>query len=224
MEKLEGMAHCGQCKTYKPNEEFAPSQRHNGGWCRACHKAKYRQIRPALPSIECETCGGIIEEPLHDQRFCSAACKMKARYWRLSPRQEKSCGTCGADITHMRRDAEYCSSACMQKAKARRLTPRQRRELDLWSNYGITHDQYDAMLVAQDGGCAICGNGGEQSRFGVLHVDHDHETGRVRGLLCDSCNLSIGKFRDNPAMLRRAADYIERGSFAPAPLLASINP
>lgn len=58
--------------------------------------------------------------------------------------------------------------------------------------YGITPEQYDAMLVAQDGRCAlfqVCGSTEPGGRWNRWHVDHDHVTGKVRGLLCNDCNL-----------------------------------
>lgn len=64
------------------------------------------------------------------------------------------------------------------------------------------------MKVAQKGCCALCGTdtpGGN----GDFAVDHDHETGIVRKLLCFNCNIGIGKFRDNPELLRKAAEYLE---------------
>ena len=66
------------------------------------------------------------------------------------------------------------------------------------------------MLTAQSGGCAICGRKPEQQkRYQTLHVDHCHETGKVRGLLCDQHNLLLGQFNDDPKLLRRAADYLD---------------
>jgi len=59
----------------------------------------------------------------------------------------------------------------------------------LIANYGITIEDYDAMLAAQGGGCAICHTPPRSKR---LHVDHDHADGRVRGLLCYHCNRTIG--------------------------------
>lgn len=75
--------------------------------------------------------------------------------------------------------------------------------------FGLTKAQYEQMLQAQGNGCAICGRAPEGSYPGMLHVDHCHETGRVRGLLCQVCNLTLGKFRDDPALFRRIADYLE---------------
>lgn len=75
--------------------------------------------------------------------------------------------------------------------------------------FGLTQLQYEAMLLAQGGGCAICGRPPRASYPGTLHVDHCHDTGRVRGLLCQVCNLSLGKFNHDPDLLRRAAEYLE---------------
>jgi len=71
--------------------------------------------------------------------------------------------------------------------------------------YGITLDDFDAMVAEQGGRCAICGVDPPR-----LSVDHDHATGQVRGLLCDSCNNGLGRFRDNPDSLMAAAAYLLR--------------
>jgi hypothetical protein len=81
----------------------------------------------------------------------------------------------------------------------------------LQKNYGITIEQYDAMLEAQGGVCAICKRppkGGNTSSKN-LNVDHDHKTGERRGLLCNDCNPALGKFQDSPQLLRAAAAYLE---------------
>ncbi|WP_159083913.1 endonuclease VII domain-containing protein [Nocardioides terrigena] len=78
--------------------------------------------------------------------------------------------------------------------------------------YGLSHDDYLAMHDEQGGVCAICHEPEGMTYKGkpkALCVDHDHETGKVRGLLCAACNFALGKFRDNPALLRAAADYLE---------------
>ena len=77
------------------------------------------------------------------------------------------------------------------------------------SRVGLTADQYDELLARQAGVCAICGKPPKTRR---LHVDHDHATQRVRGLLCFVCNRYVlGKYA-TPAKLRAAADYLERGN------------
>ena len=93
-----------------------------------------------------------------------------------------------------------------EKTRADNRTQRLRR-------YGLTHAQYDAMLEAQGGVCGLCGkvetHRGRNGEVSRLAVDHDHVTGSIRALLCHSCNTGVGLFLDDPALLRRAADYIE---------------
>ena len=82
------------------------------------------------------------------------------------------------------------------------------RKSQFLRKYGITLDDYNSLLVKQNNGCAICK---------VLHlslnkpltVDHDHETGKVRGLLCNKCNMAIGLFNDNPEFLNTAINYLK---------------
>jgi len=87
----------------------------------------------------------------------------------------------------------------------------------LRSTYGITLDEYDDLYEKQNGLCAICG--GSELEMGLslegvprlLAVDHDHDTDRVRGLLCRQCNVGLGHFKDDPTLLRLAAGYLEEG-------------
>jgi hypothetical protein len=78
--------------------------------------------------------------------------------------------------------------------------------------YGITPEQYDEMLAQQQHRCAICLTSTPPSRNGFFSIDHDHSTGKIRGLLCDFCNRGLGLFRDSPTALRLAADYLERAN------------
>jgi hypothetical protein len=96
------------------------------------------------------------------------------------------------------------------------------RNADLKKTFGITLAQYTEMHDAQNGVCAIC----EQperamrgSEVKKLAVDHCHSTGKIRGLLCVSCNVMIGLSADKPPLLRKAADYVEdHQRLAEAPL------
>ena len=83
------------------------------------------------------------------------------------------------------------------------------RNRDLKRNFGISLHEYDLMLTEQKGKCACCGtHQNELTRN--LAVDHDHDTGLIRGLLCHICNTGIGKLGDNIEGLMRALNYLEK--------------
>jgi hypothetical protein len=103
-----------------------------------------------------------------------------------------------------RKPFRYCakhSAEGPQRERAQLVRRKRERE------YGLTHGQYLALLEAQDGACAICGNGSQQR---ALAVDHDHETGAIRGLLCDRCNPMLGYARDNTGVLQAAIEYLKQ--------------
>lgn len=85
---------------------------------------------------------------------------------------------------------------------------KERQRVQALSRKGLTPKDYDALLEQQNDGCYLCG--GRPSRTPYLHVDHDHKTGVVRGLLCDSCNLGLGKLQDSAEILTRAVAYLQR--------------
>ena len=92
-------------------------------------------------------------------------------------------------------------------------TPEHRRRQMLRRNYGITVEQYDALLVLQSGVCAICQRpervlSGLKKSAKRLSVDHDHLTRRVRGLLCQKCNTALGSFEDDARLLHTALAYL----------------
>lgn len=146
----------------------------------------------------------------------------------------KSCTSCGEikplSEFHIRRTradglAAKCKScACEYKrlhyeANAEIYRERQRqwalnnpewvRDYRMRSIYGISADEFDRLYDLQGGCCRICGSNEQRGRGG-LHVDHDHETGQVRSLLCCKCNPGIGFFNNDPVLLRAAAAYLER--------------
>ena len=86
---------------------------------------------------------------------------------------------------------------------------RQRRSshnYHLKKNYGITIEDYDAILQAQGGKCAICKGGTSKNFFAV---DHNHKNGRIRGLLCARCNTGLARFMDSYTNVARAARYLK---------------
>lgn len=79
--------------------------------------------------------------------------------------------------------------------------------------YGITPDDYDRLLKEQGGKCGVCGCADPPKRQGNAthwHVDHCHETGNVRGILCYRCNSGLGNFKDNVDSLQAAIAYLKR--------------
>ena len=111
-----------------------------------------------------------------------------------------------------RRRKRYAEDAAFReqcKASARRRDPRARRNGRLLASFGISADEYDAMLAGQGGRCAICGSAVGDKWNRRLAVDHCHATGKVRGILCTNCNQGIGKFKDCADLLLRASKYIK---------------
>lgn len=137
-----------------------------------------------------------------DARFCSPKCAslngFYVNYRDVDSRDDRSCPVCAEVIpgrAHANRD--YCSIKC--RNVVRQIT-----------SHGLTLDEYRGMLERQDGRCAIC-RGVEQWKPDDrgFHIDHDHETGRVRGVLCPACNLMLGYAEDDPETLRRAIAYLK---------------
>lgn len=106
-----------------------------------------------------------------------------------------------------------------QKSPEERAAQRQRDvDAKLKQSYGITRRQVAALLLAQGGKCASCGDPFKPHKGKCgYNVDHDHKTGAVRGLLCTNCNQGIGQFKDSPLRLRAAIAYLERHATSPAP-------
>jgi hypothetical protein len=91
------------------------------------------------------------------------------------------------------------------QAEYRASMARDYRSEHLKRKFGLTLEEYEQRLRIQGGGCAVCGAKPGKSS---LHVDHDHKTGEIRGLLCFRCNGGLGQFKEQSTRLLRAADYL----------------
>lgn len=128
----------------------------------------------------------------------------------------KTCNKCGTSkpITdyykHPTGKDGYASicKPCKAEYESSRYDSQARRERTLKEGYGMSLDEYDALLADQGHSCAICGTGDPGHNSGRFVVDHDHTTGDVRGLLCCSCNLMLGKAYDNVSILKSAINYL----------------
>ena len=104
-----------------------------------------------------------------------------------------------------------CKSCERERKKLeRKLKPRTIQDRQSWlkKNYNISLEEYDELLLNQNGKCAICGGEGLIKK-GNLCIDHCHITNKVRGLLCHSCNTGLGQFRDNIDLLNNAIKYLK---------------
>lgn len=79
------------------------------------------------------------------------------------------------------------------------------KDYNLKAKYNLTIEEFEALAESQGGACAICGDEDKE-----LHVDHDHESGRVRGLLCGWCNRGIGLLKEDKSILLMAVIYLEK--------------
>jgi len=94
-----------------------------------------------------------------------------------------------------------------RKVNAARISEN-KRAYHLRKEYNLSQEQVGEMLREQDNRCHLCLR--KFTKVRRPRVDHNHRTGRVRKLLCDDCNVGLGRFKDNPRSLRRAACYVER--------------
>jgi hypothetical protein len=103
-------------------------------------------------------------------------------------------------------------NACKDCTRARDTGPRAEQKRDyawkrkLENEFGLTPEDYWEMFDRQGGQCAICRCVPDWKR---LAVDHDHETGEIRGLLCNQCNCGLGFFKDDPALIMQALGYLK---------------
>ena len=176
-------------------------QRVGQGLC-GKHYARQRRYgttkRPERPTVcQVKNCG----RPVAAHALCD-------RHYRRTRRgldTERRCRFCGTPLdanAHMGR--VYCSKECKEQELAVR---RRENHRERWlKRYGLTVEGYDLLSEQQEGRCAICGTDTPNGRN--WHVDHDHKTNKVRGLLCHNCNILLGNAHDDPAILQAAIDYL----------------
>lgn len=144
-----------------------------------------------------------------DTTFYCTRCKQVRPRSDFSPRapsgrQTRWCKACYRDRRKQ----------CVTHPETGEAARRNERDGMLRRVYGIGIAEYDALYAKQQGRCAICrqepnqrGGRGRTTLLSMM-VDHDHVTGQVRGLLCNDCNQGLGRFRDDPALLRAALLYL----------------
>lgn len=115
---------------------------------------------------------------------------------------------CGKEFIPKSSKQIHCTRRCPNRFNHNSLSWNDRqRDYKYRINYGISIQDYNKIFEEQNGCCAICLK--HQMEFNKnLHVDHDHNTGKIRGLLCHNCNLAIGRLQDDPVIIARALEYV----------------
>ena len=131
----------------------------------------------------------------------------------------KECLDCGKTLpvemfdTTKRNGKDYYMSSCKPCRNKRNAEIRAEknfyRRKDLYKKYGITIEDFNMMLLTQNNKCKICGEEFTFSGKITAYVDHDHSTGKIRGLLCAHCNSGLGFFNDSTDNLKAAIKYLE---------------
>ena len=176
---------CSRCGEEKDEYLFYPSKK-VGKWCISCDKEHKRQkYRNKIAR----------ELVIPNTKLCSSCLTIKP----------------SNDFKIRRTNSDSLSNQCISCEKINKekycRNPRRERDLALRRTFNMTHEDFDLMENSQNGVCKICGSS-PSGKFKYLSVDHDHSTGRIRGLLCNKCNSGLGLFNDSSALLVKASKYL----------------
>lgn len=105
-------------------------------------------------------------------------------------------------------NAEHRDKMKSQASEWAKANPDKVKHARLMSAFGMSLDQFNAMMESQGNSCAICGYSDMSNPKVFPHVDHCHSTGKVRGILCSNCNMALGKFKDDTSRLYSAISYL----------------
>jgi hypothetical protein len=213
------VSYCGdQCSALAKADRGRANQASRMAACRRCQGPKELGTRGGKYCAECRRVIGDTAAQIEHERGRRRALKKLnqrvdsgqrvARRTIDAPPGTKWCARCQEYKPMTSFPARGGTKAATYCKPCQRFYNSERR---LKLTFGITWDEYDLLLSCQDGRCAICG--GKPRKY-LFAVDHDHKTGEIRGLLCSRCNHKLlGSANDDPARLRKAADYLEQ--FAP---------
>jgi Recombination endonuclease VII len=212
---------CSVCGETKPLDEFHRSLRGAGGrrsQCKQCHLAyvKARYVRRVHPpeQVTCPHCGqeftrirtvGALR--IYCSRKCTAAAGEERKRQRNAGLGPRRCAS-GAEVTTRvgKPVCPNCRKDHRSPEQVRAIQVRERRRT--LALYGLSQEEWDRLVALQGNRCAVCKTTQPGRRGERWHIDHDHVTGQVRGLLCHQCNVGIGNLRDDPQIMMAAARYV----------------
>lgn len=161
-----------------------------------CRRNEYYLKQGVRIEDPCKTC--LVITKLFSGGECADCMEMKGL---------RECPTCVEIKPNLLSFQERQATCRDCRSPLAHLEPTLRRTHQSLKKYGITYDQYLSMAVEQGGVCAICRR---RTKY-ALAVDHDHQTGRVRGLLCHGCNIGIGNLKESTEVIDRARAYLVAG-------------
>lgn len=192
-------------------KEFQPVRKNQNHCTRRCYDKDKRRKSPIIKTCKNDACGKEFATASTLKVFCSEECKIQFHNADRSTRESgtKLCEICGANFVTATYHGKFCSKECQQKSEP---VSEGKRKYSLKSKFNITRKEYKRMLEAQKGVCFICGNKEVWKVNGKvknLAVDHDHESGKIRGLLCQRCNQGLGHFQDDTDRMQSAINYLK---------------
>ena len=198
---------CTTCGETKPLDEFTTRYGKPTTLCKPCSVEKVRQWRKANPERYRQQSAETMRRRRQDPDFVAREYEQyNARTRANSPKGKihtAECNRCGESFEYVYRH------------KPRMVCDLCRKHDSSWTSFRLTGAQAEELRAR--GRCDICGGTRPGGRFNNWHIDHDHVTGAVRGVLCAACNTAIGLLGDDPARIRMAAAYVESHQAAVAP-------
>lgn len=147
--------------------------------------------------------------------FKTKACQVCGKEYQPTIGVQKYCKECGPVVEAEKARKQHATYYDSHRVEAAVYNVGYWRRNGLQMRHGLTQDQYDALFASQDGKCAVCGealvSNSAGNKNGQTCIDHDHKTGRVRGLLCTCCNLALGFAHDDPERLLQLHNYLKNG-------------
>jgi hypothetical protein len=183
---------CPQCDRRLPLTDFYNNKSRKDGrsfYCRSCTRSRLEADRRKRGVAPAKRAAVAIPDGM---KWCPQCDEVKPK----------------GDFARAKAKASGLHAYCLPCHNKRSAEAKQRlyggnREYHLRRRYGLTQEDFEALLAWQGGVCAICGAPDPE------HVDHDHEFGNVRGILCFNCNGGLGQFKDNEQSLARAIEYLK---------------
>jgi hypothetical protein len=232
MPKMTGLKLCSSCKERKPNKDFSKCSANTDGlqsWCKKCTREKFRNVVQDGKTKQCDTClktlglinfwicslqsdglGKTCKDCIKEieldgtKRVCKWCLEIKpadafGNGERYKNGKLPHCKSCKTQYVNRWRNHPENKDKCLEHQRSKR---RQKK-------YHLEPGEFERRIEEQDNCCALCGKPFELDKSAKApRVDHDHSTGKVRGILHSNCNVMIGLAEENTGTLRKAIDYI----------------